>query len=343
MAPHALTCPRCGAPLPPRARLVVVQCTFCGASVVDGARVVHAADFRRAAKELGRGDDEGGARVEVGGVGYRILGRVGRGESSDVFLAERAQPATERVLVKVLRAAADADLLDREWEALAALSRSETPGADEALRRLTAPVRRGRVVSAGGTERRGLVFRARSGFVDTFDDVARAYPGGVDGRHAVWMWRRILEALSWVHRAGWAHGAVLPQHLVVHARDHGVLLVGWSCAARLDGDAPLPVVSPGARAYYPAALLAGAPPSAATDITMSARCVARLLGGSTERVPEAVPAPIARLVEARAAGRGSDDAGTDDAWALAKLVAGAAREAYGRPAYHAFPMPGWRV
>ncbi len=314
----------------------MVVCAYCGASVIDGVRMVQAADFRRASKELAQGDD--GRRVEIGGVPYRVLGRVGRGESSDVFLAERAQPATERVLLKVLRAASDGDLLDREWDALAALHRSETPGGDEARRRLPDPVRRGKVVAAGGADRRGVVFRARSGFVDTFDDVARAYPEGVDGRHAVWMWRRILEVLSWVHRAGWAHGAVLPQHLVVHARDHGVMLVGWSCAARLDAGAPLPVVSHASRAYYAPALLDGAPPTAATDLTMSARCIARVLGGSVDRVPPAVPRSIAAIVEQHAAGGGGDDA-----WALARQVADAAREAYGRPAYHPFVMPGWRV
>ena len=339
MAPHALTCPRCGAPLPPRARLTVVECSFCHAAVMDGVRVVHAADFRRARKELAPPADDGGRpRVEIGGVPYRILGRVGRGESSDVFLAERAGPACERVLVKVLRAASDADLLDREWDALAALHASEVDGSAEASRRLPAPVRRGRLAGGGGPGLPSVVFRARSGFVDTFDDVMRAYPAGVDGRHAVWMWRRVLELLSWVHRAGWAHGAVLPQHIVVHARDHGAMLVGWSCAARLDARAPLPVVSPAAHAYYAPALLEGAPPSAATDIVMSARCVARLLGGSAERVPASVPAPLAEIVEAHAAGRGADDA-----WTVRKAVADAARAAYGPPAYHPFAMPGWRT
>lgn len=339
MTSRALSCPRCGAPLPPRALRVVVVCSFCGASVAESGRVVHAADFRRALATLAQGDDGGRPRVEIAGLPYRILGRVGRGESSDVFLAERAQPATERVLVKVLRAAADADLLDREWEALAALHRSDADGAAWATRRLPAPVSRGKLTAPGSTstpERLALVFLAQSGFVDTFDDVMRAYPEGVDGRHATWMWRRVLELCAFVHRAGWAHGAVLPQHLVVHARDHGAMLVGWSCAALLVGAGPLPVVSTVARDCYAPALLSGAPPSAATDIVMSARCIARLLGGSAERVPETVPAPLAALVEAHAAGRGGDDA-----LALAKEVAAAARQVYGRPTYQPFTMPGW--
>ena len=334
MPARVLTCPRCGALLPPRAASVVVVCAYCGASVTDGTNLVQAAEYRRALADLAKDDGEVLPRVTIGGLPYRVFGRVARGESTDVFLAERAHPVTERVLVKVLRAASDADLMDREWETLAALHRSETDGAREGLRRLPSPVVRGKVVVPGGPERRATVFRARSGFVDTLHDVMRAYPAGVDGRHASWMWRRVLEGLSWVHRSGWAHGAVLPQHLVIHGRDHGVLLVGWSCAARLGGSAPLPAVSPAWRGSYAPGLLAGAPPSAAADIVMSARCIARVLGGTDERVPRSVPAPLAAVIEDAAAGGAGDDA-----WAVAKSVGDASREAYGRPAYHRFEMP----
>ena len=143
MSLRALTCPRCGAPLPARALRVVVACEFCGAKVADTGRVVEAAGFRRALADLGRGDDAGRPRVEVGGLPYRVIGRVAEGESSDVFLAERAHRTTERVLIKVLRAAGDADLFEREWKALTQLWRSDAAGAEDALRRIPSPVSRG--------------------------------------------------------------------------------------------------------------------------------------------------------------------------------------------------------
>jgi hypothetical protein len=333
--------------LPARALRAVVVCEFCGVAVAEDGGLVHAAAFRRALSDLSR-DDGARPRVEVAGLPYRVLGRLAHGESSDVFLAERAQPITERVLIKVLRADADADLLDREWEALTALHRSEADGADEVARRIPDLVNRGRVAGhdggpskgppnpPGGGGQRALVLRAASGFVDTFVDVMRAYPAGVPGEHAVWMWRRTLELLAGVHRCGWAHGALLPQHHVVHARDHGVMLVGWSCAARLGGRDPLPAIFPEARDVYAPALISGAPPSAATDITTSARAIARLLGGTAERVPPSVPTPLGSLVERVAAG-----AGGDDAWALRQEVGHAAGAAYGPPRFHPFAMPGW--
>jgi hypothetical protein len=306
---------------------------------LDG-EVVQAAAYARTLAELSRPspDDRARLRVEVGGLPYRVLGRVAQGESTDVFLAERAQPITERVLIKALRAATDRDLLDREWETLASIHASTSAGADEVKRRIPSLVARGALRVDGRSASQATVLLAPSGFVDTFDDVVRAFPGGVDGRHAVWMWRRTLEVLAGVHALGWAHGAVLPQHLVVHARDHGVMLVGWSSAARSGARDAALVVSGVGRDCYAPARLSGAPPSAATDVTMSARCVARLLGGTADAVPAAVPRPLAELVEKHAQGRGGDDA-----WALRQHLGEVAHLTYGAPRYNPLPLPGWRL
>jgi hypothetical protein len=336
MTLRALQCPSCGAPLPPNARRAVVVCAYCKASVTDDGPVVFAANFRRALAELDTAAAAGERRVRIAGLPYRLIGRIAQGESTDVFLAERAHPITERVIVKVLRHAADAELLDREWQALAALHASNEQGAEELSRRLPEPVARGRLEGAGGPH--VLVMRAASGFVDTFDDVLRAYPRGVDGRHGVWMWRRILELLALVHRCGWVHGAILPAHILVHARDHGVMLVGWSCATRMGRREALPVVHRALSHFYPEELLRGAPPSPRSDIAMSARCIARVLGGSPDRPPPEVPAPLRSLLAACATTSGVP---TDDAWELCDRVAAVARDLYGPPRYHALAMPSW--
>lgn len=327
---RALVCPACGAPLPSNARRAIVVCPFCNASVTDAGPVILGQSFRNALAELDASVPTTERRVRVGGLPYRLLGRVAQGESSDVFLAERARPVTERVILKVLRADADRDLHDREWAALTALEASDVPGSVELSRRLPSPVARGRVE---GTDRTALLVRASCGFSDTLEDVLRAYPNGVDGRHASWMWRRVLEMLSWVHRAGWAHGALLPPHLVVHARDHGVLLVGWSCAAPLGGKAGLPVVNERFADLYPRELLRGAPPSVRTDLAMTARNMSWVLGGTGASVPLSVPVSLRELIEEVSA------SGADDAWELRSRVGHAARAAFGPPRFHPFEMP----
>lgn len=336
---RALLCPHCGATLPPEARTRVVVCGYCKASVTCDEDFVPAAEFKRALTGLDADPSliPPHEKVWIAGLPYRLLGRIARGESTDVLLAERARRLTERVLIKALRAPGDADLLDREWDALAALHRSEAQGAPHFVQRLPQPVARGKLQGAGA-EIPALVHRYKSGFRYSLAEVAGAHPGGVDARHGVWIWRRILELLGWVHRSGFAHGAVLPQHVVVHARDHGADLVGFSCAVRLGGKERLPAVSPAHRAHYPADVLGGATPSASSDIVMSARCVVGVLGGdvATGAAPASVPEPVAALLRACAAG---DRSLTADAWALKEEVARAARRAFGPPRYHPFTMP----
>lgn len=311
----------------------VITCAYCGATVAAEDGLVSAAAFRRALADL---DEEARERTDLvaAGVPYRLIGRVAEGESSDVFLAERAHAIGERVMLKMLRAREDAAFLEHEWDALSALASSTAKGAPQLSRRLPQLVARG-VASGRATEDRAcLVVRASSGFAHTFDDVRAAHPSGVDAQHAVWMWRRILELLGFVHASGWAHGAILPQHLVVHARDHGVMAVGWSRAARLGS--PLRARHGARASFYPADVLAGAPVTARTDIAMSARSVAMVLGGNpaTGEVPSSVPPPIAALVRAYA-----ESPANDDAWAVADAVAHAARRAFGPPRYVPFHVP----
>jgi hypothetical protein len=179
-------------------------------------------------------------------------------------------------------------------------------------------------------ERRVSVMRWRSGFVHTMRDVLDAYPSGVSAETSVWMWKRMLEQLGWTHRAGWVHGAVLPEHLIVHARDHGVLLVGWSRAAR-PGES-LVAISEGAEDFYPSEAASGAPVSTRTDLTMSARMVLKALGA------QHVPAPLAELLDTHARG---DAAMESDAWALKDRLDATARDVFGPPRFVPFAMPGW--
>ncbi|MFO0586660.1 MAG: zinc ribbon domain-containing protein [Polyangiaceae bacterium] len=333
MSLRALTCPSCGAPLPSNARRAVVICPFCKATVSDDGPVVFADAFRKALADLDANDGDPRPRVRVAGLPYRLIGRIAQGDSTDVFLAERARPLTERVVLKVLRNAADQDLLDREHRALTALHDKEDAGAIQFARRLPSPVARGRVE---GTDRHALIHRAPSGFVHTFDDVLQAYPRGVDGVHAVWMWRRLLELLGWVHSVGFVHGAILPAHCLVHARDHGVMLVGWSCAGAAGERAPLPVFKEILRDVYPEEVLRGAPPSPATDLAMTARTIARVLGKASWGWSGSVPVAMSALVDACSETRTLP---TKDAWELKRLVGEAAYQAYGPPRFHRFRMP----
>ncbi len=270
---------------------------------------VRRADYQHALKE------GGAASVGVGQFRYAVFGRVGRGGGSDVYLGQRDAPLSERVVLKILRAGGDEEPLRREHEALRALACSDAQGTAYFSQRIP------QVVALGPADTPGkpltLVLRHHSGFLETLQEVVAAFPQGLDPRHGVWIWRRVLETLAWVHKSRRAHGAIVPEHLLVNARDHGVMLLGWSACGSLGG-----ALSP------------------RQDLTMTARCVAYALSGGSGQVPAALPRPLAELLGPYLDGAGALP--TEDAFELRERVGQAAREAFGPPRFVELATPAWR-
>jgi hypothetical protein len=328
-----LVCPNCGGPLPRHARWTAVICAYCGVAVSPGPTVVSRKAYRRAWKAAEAEVATSHADVTVNGSRWRLLGLLSHGEISDVFRATRARRITERAVVKLLRDPADADLFAREWDVLSALGASDAQGAAHFKDLLPGLIARGDAQSAHGRTCPALVERSRPGFERTLDDVREAFPDGVDPRHAVWMWRRVLEVLGWVHRSGWVHGAVLPQHVVLHTGEHGATIVGWSCAVR-NGE-PLPAICAARESFYPADERTGGRARVASDLVMAARCIAYVLGADDPNaLPASVPPSLREVVEASIAG-----GCPEDAWQLKEVVAAAARRAFGSPAFVPLTIP----
>ena len=293
-------CEKCGAPLPRDAiGASVATCPFCGATLAGDRRVVWAERYLRAHAAM---CDRRAPVVEVASVPYLVEGLLAHGESRDVFLARRAHAVTERVVLKVLRKKDDVALHDRELRALRALQTSTSRGAAHFTQRLPQLVADGVIDDVPAS-----VVRFTSGFVHTLDDVRTARGATLDPRHVVWIWRRVLEVLAWVHDAGWVHGAVLPEHVLVNAREHGALLVGWSSAARTGESAH--------------------DPSAESDVASSARAVTSLLDEAL------IPAPLFALIR-----KVASDGGT--AVSADRELTDVARAVFGPPRFVRLDMPG---
>lgn len=279
-------------------------------------------------------------RVWLGGHRYALLGRLAQGESTDVFLARRDGRLTERVLIKFLRTDVDEDLLQNEWRVLETLEKSQYQGSPYFVPMLPQRIDSGVArLGKNGNEgdRRASVVRWRSGFVHTMNDVFAAHSSGILPEASVWMWKRMLEMLGWVHKNGFVHGAILPQHTLIHARDHGVVFAGWSAATAIGK--PISVINPQLREYYPDLVWQGVAASPRIDLTMSARLVLKALGGSALRAPSRVPEALAKLLETQARG---DWQWADDAWTVRDELDNTARRVFGPPKFIPFSMPGWK-
>ncbi len=320
-------CETCGAPLDARWSEIVLVCRYCGSQNAPG----------------GRGEpvpssvpDDERPRLAVAGRTYAVEGLLARGDSSHVYRGRWVRRLGELVVLKVLRALRDADLLRREYNVLQRLQASDVAGAEQLVRRLPQPIGIGPCRDA--PEGRWVaVYGWQSGYQHALAEVLQEHPDGVAGEVAVWLFKRVLELLGFVHRAGWVHGAVLPPHVLVHPRDHGAILVGWSATTALDGAERLPAVSGNWRQFYPSQALAGGEVTPATDIAMAARSVLAAAGAKGfDRAP-ALPAPLARLLVDAASGR------HDDAWALVNEVQQVSLTCFGPPSYHPIRMPSWNI
>ena len=300
MSIKALLCPHCGAPVAPSA-LGTITCAYCMHTLTGVPEALWAARL-----DATDDDIEGRLCCRLARVRYAVRGLLARGERSDVLLAERVRGPTELVVLKVLRGEAPAALgaAIREFKNLTRLAASETGGAFFATL-VPQPIAVGALESRDFPERPAIATRWRSGFQHTLVDVRRAYPNGVAGRTVVWMWRRVLDLLTWVHACGLAHGSVLPEHVLIHPRDHGAILVGWSHAA--PGDARL----------------------RALDVAMSARSFRHAV------TARSIPGSMHDLLLSTADGKTA----ATEARALSALVLRAATAVYGPPAFHPFIMP----
>ncbi|MEU3016068.1 molecular chaperone DnaJ [Nocardiopsis sp. NPDC007018] len=234
-------------------------------------------------------------------------------------------------VLKLPRAPRDNDLVLAEATALRRVRehgqeryRAFVPRLVESLRHRDA---------ATGVERRGNVLDRLTGF-HSLAEVRRARPEGIDPRDAAWMWRRLLVALGNAHGAGVVHGAVIPEHVLIHPEQHGLVLVDWCYSVTFASSrtAPhVPAMVPHRRDTYPPEVADRCPAVPATDVYMATRCVEFVTGGR-------LPGPLLAL--ARGCTLPSPERRPADAFALLGEVDRALERCFGPRRFRPFSMPG---
>jgi hypothetical protein len=314
-------------------------CGYCRAPVTRQADRISRSDFVAALK---RAKEWGKAglllpTIEIAGLAYALHHPIAAGHSGDVFFAVRRGRLTERVLVKILRAPADDDFMQHEFHLLTQLRQASVPGAHR-FKQAIPTVLAGETINTPDGPRRAHVYRYQSGFAHSLADVAQAFPSGLKVQHGVWLLKRTFEILHFVHAAGLGHGAIFPEHVAVHARDHGVMLLGFSAAGPLD-KTPLRAVDLRHRGLYPMPLFEEASPdirhSKALDLVMAARVIRQLIDGAAGLPDKHRQLPFYQLLEKCSH---IDTLPSDDAWELRDLVSAAAQESFGPPTFHSLVL-----
>lgn len=313
----ALTCPQCGGTLPRQASWRMVKCPFCNAMVTRSKSVVEAVRFREAKARVFQlalmGYDSASRIVRWRGQQFAVLKQLGVGESAEVFLAERMSPLPERISLKLAHATTPPDSLAKEAEILNAIQHSQALGTAYYSQRLPQVIGCGRTDGSTGYQHEALLLRHPSGYWGSLAHVLRYHPSGIDPRHCVWIWRRVLDLLSFVHASGWTHGDLTADHWLVHPRDHGIHLVGWAHAQRN-----------------------ASPETIARDLMQTAWTVRSLLCGGDDlpAIPNGIPAPLADLL--RQSSEDADWCAQTGATGVDQALKAAARKAFGPPTFIPF-------
>jgi hypothetical protein len=161
----------------------------------------------------------------------------------------------------------------------------------------------------------------------TLEEVMEAYPEGIHPRDAGWIWRRILAVLGFAHSVRLVHGAVLPEHVMIHPKTHGLVLVDW-CYSVAEGS-KIPALVTRHSDLYPPEAAKGQPFLASSDIWMAAQCV---LAVSGSRLP---PLMASFAGSCLLPGRRRPAA----AWPLIGELDDLLHQLFGPPAFHEFTMP----
>lgn len=240
---------------------------------------------------------DGSTMVTRRGV-YRVGPLAYAGDIADLYAVDGGT-----ALLKLPRHPADSDLIRREAHALTRLrEHGETRHGAYAPQLIESFTHRD---PADGARRAATIVAHQDGFV-SLARVRQSYPGGVDPRDAAWMWRRLLVAVGYAHRAGVVHGAVVPDHVLIHPGEHGLVLVDWCYSVTEPGGA-VPALVDEYRGLYPPEVAGKLPAAEATDIHLATRCMTWLMGDRT-------PPALARF--ARGCTLPHPNARPHDAWRL---------------------------
>ncbi len=336
---HALICPQCKAPLTPHRFAKQATCAYCGTVVQLDDDFVSTKVFREAYLQWNSPASYAfAATTSIDDRHWAVEDCIANGETSDVYTGRLARWPTELVLIKVLRDSKDQTRFDQEWKTLEFLQKSEAKGAETFTRLIPQPVAHGFATNGAFAGSKVSIFRWASGFHHTFEEVHKAYPQSIPPRTSIWVWRRILEVLSFIHASGVAHGAVLPEHLLVQENEHGVRMVGYGHAGRLTEK--LEIIQDRSDSFYPQFAKSLPKLSVPLDLVMSARCIIELLGGDplTAELPTEVPALLAGQIQKIALAK-PDDLMTTTAWTIHQELGSIAAQAFGPASFNPIVMP----
>lgn len=130
-------------------------------------------------------------------------------------------------------------------------------------------------------------------------EIKKFFPTGLDPRDAAWICRRVISQVVAAHMAGVVHGALTPDHVLVHPVSHDPIHIGWVHAVnQATGFQRITMLVERWRDWFPPEVFAKELPDQATDIFMTGKTMIYLLGGDIKKntFPKSVPTEMQRVI-----------------------------------------------
>ena len=222
---------------------------------------------------------------------YTISTKVQSGEVADMFNAAYVRDGKpQEAWIKIPLDASDNDLMKAEAETLKGIKEfaEKKPETVKMFSGFFPQLEDSLDIKFKGLRKANIFEKLND--CHTLQDVMDKFPDGLNMKHAAWMWRRLLGALSLMHVAGYIHGAVTPANFLIFPESHRGVLTDFTSAVKI-GD-KLRVISDKYESYYPPEIFhtnaAGERPylnvTEKHDVYMAAMCMKNLIAGKTSTI-----------------------------------------------------------
>lgn len=258
---------------------------------------------------------------------WAIVRPLGKGDIADVYLAETSGDGATALRIKTASAAFkiardpdDNDLMGFELVALKDLWKGKsqfTKYLPKAVDSFTASGRATNVITLADE-------------CFSLSEIHTIFPDGLDFRHGVWMMNRLLSVLGFIHNSGYIHGAITPDHLMYRPKDHGLILIDWTCSIKSGSGRHIPLLVDRWKALYPPEVARKKAATPGADIYMAAECINHAVNGNR-------PKRFKPLFDHCWAG--SPSSRPHDAWELQQRWVDVAEKEYGPAKFLALDLP----
>lgn len=297
--------------------------------------------------------------IEAKGKRFVLTDRIASGDICDIYQCTITNGHSDYPAVfKIVRQGSDNDLVENEAKILEKLY--PPSASEEKFYRFFPKLMDSFIVRGPGYQRRVNVLPLLNAY-HSLAEVLRVFPDGIDFRDMVWMFQRILHGIGFAHTNHIVHGAIIPPHILIHPIEHGAKIIDWSYAVNTQPTGIRPkgsytlydhladdsffmpsyvkAICSGYKNYYPPEILAKKPPTAATDIYMTAKCAIALVGGdvTTNMIPDAIPNKIQEFFKHCLLEKPSER--PQDAWDAHEMLDKTLQSVLGKRRYRPFPMP----